>query len=223
MSLCPENGQVPRKLFGDTGSTIYLCMDCGCFVLQWPSWKLQQRLSGPRSWKYIWALKKKCTFMVRRQWHPTPVLLPGKSHGRRNLEGCSPRGCWGSDTTERRHFHFHIFSIVLTIVGDSGIILDLPHFRPTCCCCSASHVWLFATPWTAACQPPLSMEFSRQESWTGLPFATSLLILYMLEICLPKVTLVFKEWTLWGKPLKRAECSKSRAVNQWCLKGLKQL
>ena len=28
----------------------------------------------------------------RRQWHPTPVLWPGKSHGRRNLVGCSP---WG--------------------------------------------------------------------------------------------------------------------------------
>ena len=28
----------------------------------------------------------------RGQWHPTPVLLPGKSHGRRNLVGCSPRG-----------------------------------------------------------------------------------------------------------------------------------
>ena len=27
-----------------------------------------------------------------RQWHPTPVLLPGKSHGRRSLVGCSPRG-----------------------------------------------------------------------------------------------------------------------------------
>ena len=26
----------------------------------------------------------------RRQWHPTPVLLPGKSHGRRSLVGCSP-------------------------------------------------------------------------------------------------------------------------------------
>ena len=29
----------------------------------------------------------------RRQWHPTPVLLPGKSHGLRSLVGCSP---WGS-------------------------------------------------------------------------------------------------------------------------------
>ena len=37
----------------------------------------------------------------RRQWHPTPVLLPGKSHGRRNLVGCSPLGRKESDTTER--------------------------------------------------------------------------------------------------------------------------
>ena len=32
-----------------------------------------------------------------------------------------------------------------------------------------SHVWLFATPWTVAHQPPLSMEFSRQEYWSRLP------------------------------------------------------
>ena len=31
--------------------------------------------------------------MRRRQWQPTPVLLPGKSHGQRSLVGCSP---WGS-------------------------------------------------------------------------------------------------------------------------------
>ena len=44
----------------------------------------------------------------RRQWHPTPVLLPGKSHGRRSLEGWSPWGRWGSDTTEWLHFHFSL-------------------------------------------------------------------------------------------------------------------
>ena len=33
-----------------------------------------------------------------------------------------------------------------------------------------SCVQLFATPWTVACQTPLSMEFSRQEYWSGLPF-----------------------------------------------------
>ena len=47
----------------------------------------------------------------RRQWHPTPVLLPGKSHGRRSLVGCSPWGRWGSDTKERLHFHFSLSCI----------------------------------------------------------------------------------------------------------------
>ena len=42
----------------------------------------------------------------RRHWHPTPVLLPGKSHGRRSLVGCSPWGCKESDTTEWLRFHF---------------------------------------------------------------------------------------------------------------------
>ena len=42
----------------------------------------------------------------RRQWQPTPVLLPGKSHGWRSLVGCSPWGRWESDTTERLHFVF---------------------------------------------------------------------------------------------------------------------
>ena len=42
----------------------------------------------------------------RRQWHPTPVLLPGKSHGWRSLVGCSPWGRKESDTTERLHFDF---------------------------------------------------------------------------------------------------------------------
>ena len=45
------------------------------------------------------------------QWHPTPVLLPGKSHGRRSLVGCSPWGRWGSDTTEQLHLHFSLSCI----------------------------------------------------------------------------------------------------------------
>ena len=47
-------------------------------------------------------------FIRRRQWHPTPVLLPGKSHWWRSLVGCSPWGRWESDTTERLHFHFSL-------------------------------------------------------------------------------------------------------------------
>ena len=47
----------------------------------------------------------------RRQWHPTPVLLPGKSHGRRSLVGCSPWGRQESDTTEWLPFHFSLSCI----------------------------------------------------------------------------------------------------------------
>ena len=38
--------------------------------------------------------------------NPTPVFLPGKSHGRTSLVGYSPWGCKELDTTERLHFHF---------------------------------------------------------------------------------------------------------------------
>ena len=41
----------------------------------------------------------------RRQWQPTPVLLPGKSHRWRSLVGCSPWGRKELDTTEQLHFH----------------------------------------------------------------------------------------------------------------------
>ena len=40
------------------------------------------------------------------KWHRTPVLLPGKFHGRRSLVGYSPWGRKESDTTEQLHFHF---------------------------------------------------------------------------------------------------------------------
>ena len=48
---------------------------------------------------------------LEKKWQPTPVLLLGKSHGRRSLVSYSPWDCNESDTTERLHFHFHIPSI----------------------------------------------------------------------------------------------------------------
>ena len=51
-----------------------------------------------------------------RQWHPTPVLLPGKSHGRRSLVGYSPWGRKESDMTEWLHiFSFYLDSKRLTL------------------------------------------------------------------------------------------------------------
>ena len=49
--------------------------------------------------------------LTSSQWHPTPVLLPGKSHGRRSLVGCSPWGREESDTTEKLDFHFSLSCI----------------------------------------------------------------------------------------------------------------
>ena len=50
-------------------------------------------------------------FYRRRQWHPTLVLLPGKSHGQRSLVGSSPWGREELDRTERLPFHFSLSCI----------------------------------------------------------------------------------------------------------------
>ena len=47
----------------------------------------------------------------RRQWHPTPLLLPGKSHEWRSLVDCSPWGREESDMTEWLHFDFSLSCI----------------------------------------------------------------------------------------------------------------
>ena len=46
-----------------------------------------------------------------------------------------------------------------------------------------NNAWLFATPWTVACQAPLSMEFSRQDYWSGLPFPSHNIGTYNLLLC----------------------------------------
>ena len=51
----------------------------------------------------------------RRQWQPTPVLLPGKSHGWRSLIGCSSWDREELDTTERLHFH-----VSLSCIGEGN-------------------------------------------------------------------------------------------------------
>ena len=66
---------------------------------------------------FIWGLWCSSNFMFvskingRRQWQPTSVLLPGKSHGWRTLVGYSPWGLKESDMTEWLHFHFSLSCI----------------------------------------------------------------------------------------------------------------
>ena len=73
-------------------------------------WKLQEALAGYNSYLLCYELNLPSLFpnpffevlvpFQRRQWQPTPVLLPGKSHGQRSLVGCSPWGREKLDTTE---------------------------------------------------------------------------------------------------------------------------
>ena len=58
----------------------------------------------------------------RRRWHPTPVLLPGKSHGWRSLVGCSPWGREESDTTERLHFPFSFHALEKAMAAHSSVL-----------------------------------------------------------------------------------------------------
>ena len=75
---------------------IYLCIDlcpvCFCTNVYVASWRTPL---GVRQFIVQLHLCKIYEVEVqRRQWHPTPVLLPGKSHGRRSMVGCSPWGHW---------------------------------------------------------------------------------------------------------------------------------
>ena len=61
---------------------------------------------SPKRWrlvKYFEVIDISSLLFWRRQWHPTPVLLPRKSHGRRSLEGCSPWDHWGSGSLRVGH------------------------------------------------------------------------------------------------------------------------
>ena len=80
---------------------------------------------------------------MHRCWQPTPVFLPGKSHGLRSLVGYSPWGHKDSNMTELLKTH-------------------------TCVCmCVLSHMYSDSVTHGLA---PLSMGFPRQECWSGLPF-----------------------------------------------------
>ena len=74
-----------------------------------------------QGWSLGWLWRKSENLAIfhqsdwKRQWHPIPVLLPGKSHGWRSLVGCSPWGRWGSDTTERLCFH-----LLLSCIGEGN-------------------------------------------------------------------------------------------------------
>ena len=76
--------------------------------------------------------------------------------------------------------HSHIVQFSRSVLSDSSQPHGLQHASLPCSSPtpgsevkSLSHVWLFAIPWTVVNQASLSMGFSRQENWSGLPFSFS--------------------------------------------------
>ena len=109
----------------------------------------------------------------RRQWHPTPVFLPGKSHGWRSLVGFSPWGREESDTTKRLHFYFSLSCIE---EGNGNPLqfscLENPHGQRSLVgcspwCCRVGHTWATKHRVTicASCPAPISTGNVKRTMW----------------------------------------------------------
>ena len=68
--------------------------------------------------------------------------------------------CW-QETQEILHLLSHKIKFIILTISSVQFENEMKLL---------SHVWLFVTPWTVAYASPPSMEFSRQECWSGLPF-----------------------------------------------------
>ena len=102
-----------------------------------------------------------------RQWHPTPILLPGKSHGRRSLVGFSPWGRKESDTTKRPHFHFSLHALEKEMATHSSVLAwripgtEEPGGLPSMGSHRAGHDW---SDLAAAA----ALMFNFRSGWLGL-------------------------------------------------------
>ena len=113
-------------------------------------------------------------------WHPTPVLLPGKSHGQRSLVGCNPWGREESDMTERFHFHFS-----LSCIGEGN-------GNPLRCSCLENPrdggawwaaVYGVAQSWTRLKRLSSSSSFLNALFLPPLPLSPSAICLYPSTTC----------------------------------------
>ena len=128
----------------------------------------------------------------RRQWHPTPVLLPGKSHGWRSLVGCSPWGHEESDRTEWLHFHFS-----LSYIGEGN-------GNPLQCSCVENprdgRAWWAAIYGVAQSQTQLKwLSSSSSSRWRSLPHP-----LRPPKMLIVKVSLWLKRWMNNDAVIKRS-------------------
>ena len=111
----------------------------------------------------------------------------------------------------------------------SRLRVNLRLLSSACMLSHFSHVQLFAAPWTVACQAPLSMVFSRQKYWSGLPCPPpgdlpnsgiepmSLISPALAGSSLPLAASGYgcESWTI-----KKAECQRIDAFELWCWRRL---
>ena len=120
-------------------------------------------------WNTLRVSESVCLRWQRRQWHPNPVLLPGKSHGWRSLVGYSPWSHEDLDMTEQLHFHFS-----LSCIGEGN-------GNPLQCSCLENSrdggAWWAAVYAVAQSQTQLTWLSSSSGAWDeawGFAFWTSL-------------------------------------------------
>ena len=137
---------------------------------------------------------------------PTPVFLPGKSHGQRSLEGCSPWGHWGSDMTEWLHFHFS-----LSCIGKGN-------GNPLQCSCLENPrdrgAWWAAIYGVAQSQTQLKW-LSSSSSSQSYGFSSSHVQIWELGY---KESWVLKNWCFWTVVLEKTlqnlmDCEEIQSVN----------
>ena len=109
---CPSADEWIRKLWYISTMEYYSAIKKNAFESVLMRWmKLEPIIQSEVSQKEKHPYSILTHISRRRHWHPTPVLLPGKSHGRRSLVGCSPWGRKELDTTKWLHFHFSLSCI----------------------------------------------------------------------------------------------------------------
>ena len=109
-----------------------------------------------------------------RRWQegPHPTVRDGPPRVHLQMQLCDSILCapWGPQQNWVTHLTGWTQSGQVQWPHSTGVQHSRVCFYWLCLLSRFSHVWLSATPWTMACQAPLSMGFSRQEYWSGLLF-----------------------------------------------------
>ena len=156
------------------------CSTCRQSDVCWPG---QGTLALPESERFLPAGEAATTWTEGGAWRVGLAQHFGVSYLGLNLGSATSEMC---DLSKSLNFSIPQFShpqngdaksatqhlCYRTVVRHKRVYRANVFLQSCTCACLLSHVQLFVTLWTATCQAPLSMEFSRQEYCSGLPFPT---------------------------------------------------